>query len=185
MKLVDEVWPKHLEDLIEAVKYEMLAPRRRPRLHVDTCMPNPVRVVHDIMLREYGVVGNTQGYDLLQPYWEDEDADVAQDNGDDGSDDTWRVLLADVWDVRNVMETAVGWMKSRSTKGLSFVLADDKPSVLVRDLLLLEVTRSSANSVEALLDMWSSLGIRREYKSELVEAMEKLYNKVAGILRKP
>lgn len=92
--------------------------------------------------------------------------------------DIWKVLLGAVGDIRNVVETVVGWSRMGRSKGLLIVLNDININILVRDLVLLEIAR--AGNVDGLLDCWSSLGIRMQAKAQLQEAMQKLYNLVAA-----
>lgn len=96
------------------------------------------------------------------------------------------MLLGAAGDIKNVVETMAGWARHEGwTRGLHVVLNDINVSMLVRNLLLLEVARSQDNGVQGLLDCWSSLGIRKEAKVRLEEAMKQLYNLVAATIGWP
>lgn len=138
-------------------------------------MPSPAKLCYQDSEHLYYAIGNTKGFDLLKGRWGD--ADVAKG----GEADTWNVLLGAAGDIRNVVETVAGWARAGGGKALKLVLNDANASMVARDLALLEIARGGAQGVDTLLNTWSSLGISSQHKSELEEAIKKLYNAIARV----
>mmetsp|Transcript_39033 Transcript_39033/g.112113 ORF Transcript_39033/g.112113 Transcript_39033/m.112113 type:complete len:1194 (+) Transcript_39033:82-3663(+) len=111
---------------------------------------------------EYYAIGNTPGFDLLQ--------DIGEKR------QHFRVLLGACGDVRNVVETVCGWWRRQGVAddgaSLTVVLNDRSASILVRDLVLLELFRTSTSRCVA--EVWGCLGVRPDFAAAVSEVLEKM-----------
>jgi len=105
---------------------------------------------------QYYAIGNTFGKNAIQQNLSDFD-----DNA------TIQVLLAGVGDIRNCMETiSEWWPKKKGEQNLVVTMNDISGSILVRNVLLLEMIAAGCQP-ETIANIWGSFALSKENKNVL------------------